>query len=138
MTPQQLEVIHKSAFQQTRAWSASEFSDLLESPLCFLITNDESFAIGRVIGPEVELLTLAVAPSRQQKGIGRACLAAYESMAQNKGATESFLEVSAANTAAIHLYKTSGYAEISRRPNYYEVSDGTREDALIFRKSLVF
>lgn len=138
MTPEQLEAIHEAAFTQTRPWSASEFSSFLESPLCFLVTNDESFALGRVIGPEAELLTLAVHPVTQGKGLGRICLEQFERTAQIRGAEESFLEVAADNAPAISLYKTSGYSQISHRQNYYETTDGTRRDALIFRKSLIF
>lgn len=138
MTPEQLATIHASAFRDTRPWSAAEFSDLLNSPLCFLIADHESFAVGRVIGPEVELLTLAVDPNSQGKGLGRAVLNAFEATAQKRGATECFLEVSEKNAPAIQLYKTSGYDEISRRARYYETSDGSRVDALIFQKILNF
>lgn len=138
MTPEQLEAIHRAAFQDTRPWSASEFSSFLESPHCFLVSKDESFALGRVIGPEAELLTLAVAPLTQGKGLGRACLDQFEETAHQKGAEESFLEVSAENAAAINLYKTNGYTQIAKRAAYYETTRGTRADALIFRKTLDF
>ena len=136
MTPEQLEAIHEAAFTQTRPWSASEFSSFLESPLCFLVTNGESFALGRVLGPEAELLTLAVAPLAQGKGLGRACLAQYEAIARAKGADESILEVAAPNSVAINLYLTTGYEKIAERKNYYQTMDGARQDAHILRKNL--
>jgi ribosomal-protein-alanine N-acetyltransferase len=136
MTPEALEAIHQSAFVYTRAWTASEFSRFLESPLCFLVTKGESFALGRVIGPEAELLTLAVAPTSQGQGLGRDCLNQFEGMARRKGAEECFLEVSADNKPAISLYKTNGYSQVSTRGNYYQTKSGEKVDALIFGKSL--
>ena len=136
MTPAELSRIHAAAFTQTRPWSEAEFADFLESPLCFLVTNGESFALGRVLGPEAELLTLAVAPLTQGKGLGRACLAQYEAIARAKGADESILEVAAPNSVAINLYLTTGYEKIAERKNYYQTMDGARQDALILRKNL--
>lgn len=136
MTPEQLETIHAAAFSQIRPWSRSEFATLLDSPHCFLISMTESFALGRVLGPEVELLTLAVHPVNQGKGHGRLCLERYEATARRKGAEESFLEVSADNNIAIILYKSVYYKEVSRRTGYYRNRDGSRSDALFLRKSL--
>ena len=136
MTPAELSRIHAAAFTQTRPWSEAEFADFLESPLCFLVTNGESFALGRVLGPEAELLTLAVAPLTQGKGLGRACLAQYEAIARAKGADESILEVAAPNSVAINLYLTTGYEKIAERKNYYQTMDGARQDAHILRKNL--
>ena len=136
MNPAELSRIHAAAFTQTRPWSEAEFADFLESPLCFLVTNGESFALGRVLGPEAELLTLAVAPLTQGKGLGRACLAQYEAIARTKGADESILEVAAPNSVAINLYLTTGYEKIAERKNYYQTMDGARQDAHILRKNL--
>lgn len=136
MTPAELSRIHAAAFTQTRPWSEAEFADFLESPRCFLVTKGESFALGRVLGPEAELLTLAVAPLTQGKGLGRACLAQYEATALAQGAEESFLEVAAPNSVAINLYLTAGYAQVAERRDYYQATDGSRQDALILRRTL--
>ena len=136
MTPDQLAAIHQKAFTTIRPWSRDEIAGLLESPLCFLVTEGESFAIGRVVGPEAELLTLAVAPLTQGKGLGRTCLGHFEREAAKRGATEFFLEVASDNIAAISLYKTNGYQEISRRKDYYSGLDGQPRDALILQKTV--
>lgn len=94
------------------------------------------FALGRVIGEEAELLTLAVAPEHQRHGIGCTLLSRFESAAIAKGAHTVFLEVSDANTAAIFLYTKSNWKEVARRPQYYLGADRSSSDALIMRKDL--
>lgn len=133
--PETLAKLHGRAFAGLgRAWSAAEFAEILESELVFLVGDDRAFAVGRVVGAEAELLTLATAPEHQRQGLGGDRLAAFEAEAQKRGAERLFLDVAAENTGAISLYHAAGYAEISRRKRYYTVSDGTRVDAIVMVK----
>lgn len=136
MTPEHLARLHQSAFVTSRGWSAEEFRDLLASPLCFLVTRTAGFAIGRVIADEAELLTIATHPDHQGRGIGRACLDAFEIEARQRGAASAFLEVGADNPSAIHLYRAAGWQETGTRKGYYTRSDGKVVDALLMGKSL--
>ena len=136
MTPEKLAEIHAAAFGDTRAWSAQEFSDLLKSEACFLVHSGESFAIGRMAGPEVELLTLAVSPLTQGQGLGRDCLKKFEALACSHGVEEAFLEVAENNAVAISLYKSSNYKEIGRREGYYATENGENLDAIVLSKML--
>lgn len=136
MTPETLAAIHCAAFRDSRPWSAQEFASLLASDHCFLIHDDQSFALGRAIADEAELLTLATAPAARRQGRARARLAAFEDMARARGATSAFLEVAADNMAAQALYARAGYAETARRKGYYARPDGPAVDALILRKPL--
>lgn len=136
MTPEALADLHARAFQDSRGWSAGEFSDLLDSPHCFLATVDHGFALGRVIAGESELLTIAVDPDFQRNGLGVACLETYEAMAIERGAETSFLEVADDNSAAKALYMRAGYRETGRRRGYYARLSGTAVDALIMAKEL--
>lgn len=138
MTPDRLASIHASAFGATRAWSAQEFNALLASNACFLEILPDSFALGRIAGPEAELLTLAVSPLSQRQGKGRALLEMFENTAHAGGAKEAFLEVAEDNTAAINLYLSNDYQKIGRRKNYYATKDGQAIDALVLGKSLLF
>ena len=136
MTPKTLAALHAQAFTQSRAWSASEFHDLLASPLCFITGDDRSFALGRVIADEAELLTIATHPDERRKGLGRERLAEFEAMARNRGATTAFLEVAEDNTAAKALYLTQGYEMVASRKGYYPRPKGSPVNALILRKTL--
>lgn len=136
MTPDALAALHARAFTRLRPWSAAEFTSLLTSPHVFLTAMPHSFALGRVVTDEAELLTIATDPAKQRSGFGAACLAAFETTAHARGATQCFLEVDAENAAAIALYRHSGFAETGRRANYYSLPDGTRTDAILMAKPL--
>ncbi len=137
MTAEEMAALHARAFAgQGRAWSAQEFADLLENAHVFSVGGTRSFAVGRVVADEAELLTIATDPQMQGQGLGRACLLRYESLAVAKGATSFFLEVADDNAPALALYRRAGYQEAARRRGYYHVPDGRRLDALILRKTL--
>lgn len=136
MTPQQLAAIHAECFTVPRPWSAEEFADMLGTESIFLCAQPEGFALGRIAGPEAELLTLAVRPAEQGKGLGRQLLRQYEAEARKRGATEAFLEVAVHNDAAIHLYRSEGYADAGWRKDYYEGPTGSKISCLVLSKEL--
>lgn len=136
MTPQALADLHGLAFQQGRGWSADEFQGLLASPHCFLVTGSHSFALGRVVAGEAELLTIATHPDHQKRGLGAKCLAAYEAKAGAFGAVRSFLEVASDNDAAIALYRKAAYQECGRRAGYYQRNNGDKVDAIVMARDL--
>lgn len=137
MTAQDLADLHQHAFHLGRGWSASEFASLLTSPYIFLISRQHSFALGRAVAGEAELLTIATLPEHQRKGLGGKCLIAYEVKAKSLGANRSFLEVAADNAGAIQLYQTAGYQECGRRKGYYRRDDGSRLDAVMMARDIV-
>lgn len=134
MTPKRCAAIHASCFDAPRPWSKAEFIGLLDSPHVFLCCEENGFALGRVAGPEAELLTIAVEPDAQGTGQGRALLQQFEQQAQSRGAEEYFLEVSADNSTAIALYTQTGYAQTGIRKDYYESPKGARISALVLKK----
>lgn len=136
LTPATLASLHGRAFLgQGRGWSEAEFAGLLDSPHVFVTGDARAFALGRVIADEAELLTIATDPAWSRQGLGRACLAAYETQAVARGARISFLEVAADNAAARALYETAGYQEAARRAEYYR-RGAYSVDALILRRDL--
>lgn len=136
MTPEDMAACHARAFSgQGRAWSSKEFSDLLASAHVFAVHRPQSFALGRAVADEAELLTIATEPEHRRKGLGKETLAGFESVAASRGATRLFLEVSAGNLPAIALYISAGYKETGRRKGYYQTPQG-REDALMMEKIL--
>jgi ribosomal-protein-alanine N-acetyltransferase len=137
MTPEALAALHALAFTDTpRPWRVAEFAALLRQPGMLLVTREGGFALGRVAGTEVELLTLAVDPEARRRGIGRALVASFEAEAVAQGASESFLEVAATNAGARALYAGLGYSEAGRRRGYYRRPNAPAVDALVLRKDL--
>lgn len=78
---------------------------------------------------EAELLRIAVAPRARGRGLGQALLAACQEVLAAEGMPRLFLEVRAANAAAIGLYRACGWKPCGRRPGYYP--DG--EDAVLYQ-----
>ena len=120
MTPEALAALHARCFHtHPRPWSAAEFTDLLGATLNFLLLRPQGFLLGRTIGDEAELLTLAVAPEARRMGLGRALLAEFVETSQARGAREAFLEVASDNHPAIALYAGAGWQETGTRRDYY-------------------
>ncbi len=136
MTNDSLAELHARCFTSPRPWSAAEFRDLLRSDRVFLREEPGGFLVGRIAGPEAELLTLAVAPSARRQGVGTRLVAAFAAHARQCGARQAFLEVAQANIAAIALYQRAGYHEVGHRKDYYDGPKGLRISALVFTRSL--
>lgn len=137
MTAAELAAIHSAAFNTQRPWTEDEFSELLGSPLTFLIEAENScFALGRVIADEAELLTIATHPDAQRSGLAIKCLSEFLDHCRQLGVSRVFLEVDAKNNGAIALYDQFEFAQSGRRAEYYKHPDGTRSDAVLMAKTL--
>ena len=133
MTPGELAALHGRCFPvHPRAWSADEFSDLLDNRLNFLLIRPQGFLLGRSVSDEAELLTLAVAPEARRQGLGRALLNEFALTSSARGAREAFLEAAADNAPAIALYAGNGRDRAGQRRDYY--APGI--DAIIMRRGL--
>ena len=84
-------------------------------------------------GDVADVMTVAVAPRAQGRGIGARLLDELERRARSRGAASVMLEVRADNAAALSLYERAGYAVLSTRRRYYQPGD---VDALVMRKLL--
>lgn len=94
------------------------------------------FALLRLVGDEVELLTIAVEKRWRGKGVARALLAAaFADMLQTR-ARRMFLEVADDNAPALALYRRQGFAEIGQRRGYYARPDGKPATALVMARDL--
>ena len=136
MKPDTLADLHKAAFTQERPWTAQEFADLLANPHTYLSASECGFALWRGIAGEAELLTIAVDPVHQGRGIGTSLMTTWMSEAA-KSCTSAFLEVASDNASAIALYTRQGFEIIATRTGYYHRPD-SRADALIMRAPLSF
>lgn len=135
MTPHQLADIHAAAFLSERPWHAEEFAQLLTQPYTSVYVGHEGFALTRTLAGESELLTLAVAPSSQRKGIARALLGQWLIEVRALADT-AFLEVAADNAPAITLYETSGFRRSGLRKAYYKRANGPPVDAVLMTRAL--
>ena len=63
------------------------------------------FALSRLAADEAEILTIAVAPAWRKRGVGRDLLREHLQQVARAGGRKLFLEVDAANAAAVALYQ---------------------------------
>ncbi|MEY4657303.1 MAG: hypothetical protein RL466_116 [Actinomycetota bacterium] len=84
-------------------------------------------------GVEADVLTVAVLPDFRRQGIAREFMRQIGEWAKERGASALMLEVEKSNSAAIELYKSLGYMQISVRMDYY----GPGQDAFVMRKEFV-
>lgn len=94
------------------------------------------FVMLRVVLDEAELLTVAVEPALQGRGIGGRLVARFLAAAEARGAVRAFLEVAADNRAARAVYARAGFAEVGLRRGYYVTQGQGRVDALIMARDL--
>lgn len=144
---EELSRLHRDAMAPLgqRGWSGREIAALAGGRGCFALVIDEAdggqtellgFVLARTVAEEAELLTLAVAPAAQRRGIGRSLLEEAAAEAAAAGAQRLLLEVSVDNVAAIALYERAGFVGLGVRRGYYGRCDGDRVDALVLARPL--
>lgn len=84
-------------------------------------------------GEVADVMTIAVAPTRQGHGLGARLLAWLIGQATASGANALLLEVRADNGPARNLYRRHGFEQISTRRGYYQPGG---VDALVLRRHL--
>jgi ribosomal-protein-alanine N-acetyltransferase len=127
------------AIETAPHWAESEYRGIVGGEAavvrrCLFVAwqgvNRVGFAVGKVVGDEAELESVAVCESARQGGIGRELCVAAIAWAREQGAAVMDLEVRAASGGAIALYKGLGFHELGRRARYY--SDPV-DDAILMR-----
>lgn len=120
-------------------WSAGIFGDCLRVGYsCWVAEADgclAGYAIMSVGAGESHILNLCVDPDLQGRGLGRMLLDHMLDIASRHRASIAFLEVRPSNAAAVHLYRSAGFAMVGTRRGYYPARGG-REDALILSRAL--
>lgn len=114
-------------------WPLKGLQESLQNHAAFVLEHQ-----GRVVGfafvqrilDEAHLLDIAIDPSCRGQGLGRELLRQLMDDVLVQGITIWFLEVRVSNAAAISLYQSLGYNELSLRRNYYDGPEG-KEDALL-------
>ena len=78
-----------------------------------------AFAIWQAAEDECELLSIAVEPVEQGKGLAKMLMEHCHREFAGRGIKKFFLEVRENNSAAISLYRKFGYEKIAERKKYY-------------------
>lgn len=131
--------LHGASFR--RGWSEQEVEGLLLdrhviTHRALIGTKLAGFIMSRLVEDEAEILSVAVAPRAQGRGLARDLLTLNLRRLAGLGCRTVFLEVDEHNAAAIKLYDRAGFREVSRRPNYYPGAGGKPAAALILRRDL--
>ncbi len=131
MSIEEMARLHRLCFDQMRAWSVAEISEILNNKFAFSLCLNGAFLLGRAVAGEAEIITLAVDPAARRKGLGRALVYDFLRSARQRNAQSAFLEVAADNEGALALYAGCGFTPTGLRRAYYQRADGLRSDALI-------
>ncbi len=147
--PSDLEkVVHINRLCLPENYSSYFFMDLYERfPATFIVAEQNHEIVGYImcriergfssfglfgIAKRGHVVSVAVLPKNQRKGVGIALMVdAMKSMRLYK-ANECFLEVRVTNIAAVAMYRKLGFQIISNSRGYY--ADG--EDAYVMAKKL--
>jgi len=138
-------VIHINRTCLPENYSSFFFTDLYERfPATFLVAEENDQVVGYamcriergIIGLKKKghLISLAVLPEYQRRGIGYALMQEVMQAMFLYDATEIFLEVRVSNIPAINLYKKMGFRISQTERSYY----ANGEDAHIMSRKLPF
>ena len=124
-------------------WGSKAYEDSLQAEgyVCRVAYDADGLLVGYFVlmqvVDEAHLLNIAVCGRLHGHGLGRKLLDRAIEMARDDMGVESLLlEVRPSNQRAFMLYERYGFKEIGRRPNYYQASNTTREDAIVMRLPL--
>ena len=119
--------LHKLCFKAP--WSYENFFQILSLPTTFGLGDEHGFLLCSDLGEDIEILTLAVHPSQQRKGIASSLLNELKQLAIQQHKKNIFLEVNCSNTPAKLLYLKNDFTQTGLRKNYYH-EEGKAFDAL--------
>ena len=137
MTPEQMASLHARCFPD-RPWSAREIDDLMRSATVRSLVSpgEDGFLLARVLAPEAEILTLAVAPEARRRGVGSSLLGRWIAEMEGLSVTDLHLEVAADNASALALYDRHRFVAAGRRPRYYSRPGAQPVDAVLMHRAV--
>ncbi len=131
--------LQNAAFAHNQ-WSMAEAQQLLASPLyhgllCFEESVLSGYIFWQALDDEAELLSLAVAPFAQRRGVAKALIEAMQAQLKAQAVQILRLEVADNNAPAIALYERLRFSRVGYRRAYYRTQQGMI-DARLYQKSL--
>lgn len=131
----QILALESTGFASTEQWSRQSWhAQLVGGSYLTLAARD---ADGRIVGvltlrfgaDTAEMDRIVVALDQRQQGIARSLVRSSLAAAYDRRATEVILEVGVDNEAAMALYRSFGFVELTSRRDYY----GPGLDAWVMR-----
>jgi [ribosomal protein S18]-alanine N-acetyltransferase len=134
-----LSALHGACFH--RGWSEDEFERLLTdrgvvTHRAMIGRRLVGFIMSRLIDREAEILSVAVAAARRNRGLARQLLNLHMRRLAALGTRTIFLEVDEGNVPARRLYQRAGFQAVGRRQGYYPQSGSRNSAALVLRCEL--
>jgi ribosomal-protein-alanine N-acetyltransferase len=131
--------LHAACFH--RGWSEEEVLSLLADPAVlahcvYCGRKPAGFVLSRTAADEAEILSIAVDERWRGRRLGRSLIDLHLRQLAGHRVRNVFLEVDEGNVAALRLYRTAGFRQVGRRPNYYPKPDGNPATALVLRRDL--
>lgn len=109
------------------AWSRAQLLGEFDAGRIVLVAEEDDEVIGyasvSVVGPDAELMRIAVLPARRRRGTARRLFDEAWTRATGQGAGRMLLEVEATNEPAIGLYRELGFVDLAVRRGYYRGRD---------------
>ena len=129
--------IEQSAY--SHPWTPGNFRDSVVAGyhLEILLVQDQGrehvagYCVAMEGVDEVHLLNITVAPAWQGRGLGTRLLTALCAWSRQRQAQWLWLEVRASNTHAQQVYQHFGFKRVGERKDYYPLSSGRRENAVV-------
>jgi len=117
--------VHAGCFDA--AWNQAAMGQILAMPGSFgalALVGDQpaGLVLSLAVAPDAEILTLGVLPRFRRRGIAGRLLAWVTDRSIGAGCQRLLLEVAEDNTSARAFYRRLDFAEIGRRPAYYQQS----------------
>jgi len=116
----------------SKPWSEQAFLQAMQQDTLFVVVLNRNTIVGYCgmycSFEEGEITNVAVAPERQNQGIGRRMMHYLLEQAAQKGITRIILEVRISNANAICLYESLGFQSCGIRKDFYEIP---REDGMV-------
>ena len=127
MAPPDLDAVYQIELDSfSRPWTRADLSSEINgNPVARYLVLEKAgevigFAGAHIILDEGHVVQVAVALAHRGRGYGRMLGQALTQYAANLGVSYLTLEVRASNQAAIRLYRSLGFLQVSVRKGYYE------------------
>jgi len=132
--PAVLEIQNALQFQE---WNQRQYEQELKASYTYAVVFEEQdqivgYAVFHLMGPDSELLSIAVSERVQSRGIGSALLDAGLAKLDLQNGDCCFLEVREGNQKARRFYEAHGFNLFAMRKKYY--ADG--ENAALYRTEI--
>lgn len=126
-------------------WTLNDYLDELKRPDSEMIVAQGSsqlagFIVGRRVpgtatgeGVDAEIYNIGVVSESQRSGVGTGLILGFIERCRLAAVRNIWLEVRAANTAAIEFYRNFGFIEYGARPNFYQ---NPLDDGIVMKLSL--